>query len=174
MRYAIVVLAVLLGACRGRRADNDRARDTTGVADRFPLGRDSTDSLMRTPRVVNEAAVVVFWLRAADTLGADEQAAAFEDLRYYTDQVAPALASNGVGLIATRADTLYIALPDDRRRMILLSGLDYPFGYVLVDPGGPERILTGVYSDDDLLDELRAYFDLSDDDSTSVIPRATT
>ena len=110
---------------------------------------------------------------ATGTLAADEQAAAFEDLRYYTDQVAPALTSNGVELIATRADTLYIALPDNRRRTILLSGLDYPFGYVLVDPGGPERILTGVYSDDDLLDELRAYFDLSDD-SASVVPRATT
>jgi len=44
---------------------------------------------------------------------------------------------------------------------------------VLVDPGGPERILTGVYSDDDLRDELEAYFDLSED-SVTVTPRATT
>jgi hypothetical protein len=137
------------------------------------LGRDSTDSLARTPRIVDDAAVVVFWLHSADTLGADEQATALDDLRYYTDQVAPALSANGIALLATRSDTLYIELPDHRRRTILLSGLDYPFGYVLVDPGGPERILTGVYADDDLLDELRAYFDLSDD-STAVVPRATT
>jgi len=173
MRYAIIVAAVLLSACRARSGDRRLARDTTGLAGRFPLGRDSTDSLARTPRIVDDAAVVVFWLRAADTLGADEQATALDDLRYYTDQVAPALSANGIALLATRSDTLYIELPDHRRRTILLSGLDYPFGYVLVDPGGPERILTGVYADDDLLDELRAYFDLSDD-STAVVPRATT
>jgi hypothetical protein len=172
MRYAIVVV-VLLGACRARSGDRLLMRDTTGLAGRFPLGRDSTDSLALAPRIVDDAAVVVFWLRAADTLRADDQATALDDLRYYTDQVAPALAANGIALLATRSDTLYIALPDHRRRTILLSGLDYPFGYVLVDPGGPERILTGVYADDDLLDELRAYFDLGDD-STSVVPRATT
>lgn len=172
MRYAIMMV-VLLGACRARPVDKELPRDTTDIAGRFPLGRDSTDSLTRAPRVVDDAAVVVFWLRAADTLRAEDQAAAFDDLRYYTDQVAPALTANGVALLATRSDTLYIALSDHRRRMILLSGLDYPFGYVLVDPGGPERILTGVYTDDDLLDELRAYFDLSDD-SVSAVPRATT
>jgi hypothetical protein len=173
MRYAIMVAAVLLGGCRARSGDKRLARDTTGLAGGFPLGRDSTDSLARTPRIVDDAAVVVFWLRAADTLRADEQATALDDLRYYTDQVVPALTANGIALLATRSDTLYIELPDHRRRTILLSGLDYPFGYVFVDPGGPERILTGVYADDDLLDELRAYFDLSDD-STATLPRATT
>jgi hypothetical protein len=173
MRYAIMVGAALLGACRARPVDKELARDTTDLAGRSPLGRDSIDSLARMPRVVGDAAVVVFWLRAADTLQAGDQAAAFDDLRYYTDQVALTLTANGIALLATRSDTLYIALSDNRRRMILLSGLDYPFGYVLVDPGGPERILTGVYPDDDLLDELRAYFDLSDD-SASVVPRATT
>jgi len=44
---------------------------------------------------------------------------------------------------------------------------------LLVDPGGPERILTGVYPDDELMDELRAYFDLPDD-TTSAQPRITT
>jgi hypothetical protein len=68
---------------------------------------------------------------------------------------------------------VYVTLANKQRRAILLSGLDYPFGYVLVDPGGPERILTGVYSDDDLLDELRAYFDLPNA-SDSTPPRATT
>jgi hypothetical protein len=174
MRYAIIVTVTLLvGACRARPVDKHLGRDTTDLAGRFPLGRDSTDSIGRTPRVVGAPAVVVFWLRAADSLPEDDQAAAFDDLRSYTDQVAPTLAANGIALLATRSDTVYIAQPDHRRRMIILSGLDYPYGYVLVDPGGPERILTGAYSDDDLLDELRVYFDLSDD-STSVVPRATT
>ena len=174
MRYAIIVTVTLLGvACRARPVDREPARDTTDLANRFSLERDSTDSLAWTPRVVDDAAVVVFWLRAADTLGGDDQAAAFADLRFYTDQAAPALTANGIALLATRSDTLYVALHGNRRRMIMLSGLDYPFGYVLVDPGGPERILTGVYAEDDLLDELRAYFDLSDD-SVAVVPRATT
>src|SRR5439155_3440118 len=74
----------------------------------------------------------------------------------------------------TNAETVYVALPNNRqRRAVLRSGLDCPFGYLLVDPGGPERILTGVYADYDLLDELRAYFDISDD-STAVRPRVTT
>jgi hypothetical protein len=165
--------AVLLSACRARAIDNDLARDRRDLAAQFPLRRDSIDSLARTPRVISDAAVVVFWLRAADTLSASDQAAAFDDLRRSADQVAPALEANGIGLLATRSDTLYITLPGNRRRMILLSGLDYPYGYVLVDPGGPERILTGADPDDDLLDELRAYFDWSDD-SVSVVPRTTT
>ena len=168
-----MLATALLGGCRARAVHRELARDTTDLATRFPLGRDSIDSMARAPRVVGDAAVVVFWLHAADTLPAGDQAALFDDLRYYTGQIASALKTNGVGLLATRSDTLYIALPGNRRRTILLSGLDYPYGYVLVDPGGPERILTGVYPDDDLLDELRAYFDWSDDSAT-VVPRTTT
>lgn len=164
----------VLGAC-SPRPNPERARrgDTGTVARLLPLRSDSTDSLLRTPRTVGDPAVVVFWLRAADTLAEADRLSAFDDLRYYTTQVDSVLVANSILLLATRSDTVYVALPNHTRRMILLSGLDYPFGYVLVDPGGPERILTGVYSDDDLLDELRAYFDLSED-STSVVPRTTT
>jgi len=174
MRYAILGALLLVAGCHGRRGRADAARaDTMDVARMFPLYRDSTDSMLVTPRVISDAAVIVFWLRAADTLGDDDRAGAFDDLRYYTMQVSPVLQANDIALLATRAETVYVALSGKQRRTILLSGLDYPFGYVLVDPGGPERILTGVYSDDDLLDELRAYFDLpSDSDSTP--PRVTT
>lgn len=123
--------------------------------------------------MISDPTVVVFWLSAADTMHEDDRAQAFDDLRYYTSQVTAVLQANDVSLLATRSDTLYVELPNHTRRTILLSGLDYPFGYVLVDPGGPERILTGVYADDDLRDELRAYFDFSDD-SVTVEPRATT
>ena len=51
-------------------------------------------------------------------------------------------------------------------------GLLY-LGYLIVEPGGMERILTGVYADDELLDEVRAYFDLADD-TTAARPRITT
>src|SRR6266480_1533832 len=127
----------------------------------------------RTPQVIAEPSVVLFWLRATDTLDSDDRAQAFDDLKYYTEQVAGALESNGIRLLATHADTVYAALPNGQLRPILLSGLDYPFGYLFIDPGGPERILTGVYGNDDLMDELRAYFDISDD-STAVQPRIST
>jgi hypothetical protein len=174
MRYAILGALISLAACRVDRAAERALRgDTVAVASVFRLHHDSTDRLFRTPRVIANPAVVVFWLRAADTLAADDRDTAFADLRSYTADVAGYLATNDIRLLATHSETLYVELPSRRRRTILLSGLDYPFGYVLVDPGGPERILTGVYAGDDLLDELRAYFDLPDD-SASTVPRAAT
>jgi hypothetical protein len=83
------------------------------------------------------------------------------------------LTLNGIDLVPTNADTVYLALPNNRRRAILLTGLEFPFGYLLVDPDGPERILAGVYADDELLDEITAYFDL-EVDSTKARPRVTT
>ena len=75
----------------------------------------------------------------------------------------------------TNSDTIYVALPNRQRRMILLTGVDYPFGYVLVEPGTAERILAGVYSDDELRDEVEAYFDLPPaSDSTAKYPRIST
>ncbi len=159
-------------ACQTRNVSREMDRaDSLGFAGLVP--RDSADSALRRPRIVREPTVVVFWLRAADTLNGDDQADAFNDLKYYTGQVVSALEANGIQLLATSADTVYVALPHRQRRAILLSGLDYPFGYLLIDPGGPERILTGVYADDELMDELRAYFDLPED-TTTVRPRITT
>jgi len=172
MRYAICAVLLLLGSCHPKPVRRVVRGDTADLARVFPL-RDSTDTLLGTPRVISDPSVVVFWLATADTMHEDDRAQAFDDLRYYTAQVTSELQANDIALVATRADTLYVELPNHTRRMILLSGLDYPFGYVLVDPGGPERILTGVYSDDDLRDELEAYFDLSED-SVTVTPRATT
>jgi hypothetical protein len=159
-------------ACQTRPfAKGTSGSDSTDLARLVPHG--SVDSTLLIPRVITEPTVVLFWLRAADTLGADDRTDTFDDLKYYTEQVAPALEAGGIKLLATNADTVYVSTPDTKRRAILLSGLDYPYGYLLIDPGGPERILTGVYADEDLMDELRAYFDLPDD-STSAQPRITT
>ncbi len=174
MRYAIVGALLLLASCKARREWDRGARlDTTDVAAMLPLHRGATDTLLAKPRTIVEPTVVVFWLHAADTLQDDDRADAFDDLRYYTAAVAPALRANNIALLATRADTVYVTLAGKQRRTIVLSGLDYPYGYVLVDPGGPEQILTGVYSDDDLLDEARAYFDLPDDSGPTVPKTAT-
>jgi hypothetical protein len=69
---------------------------------------------------------------------------------------------------------VYVALPNGGRRPIVLSGLDFPFGYVLIDEEGNERIITGVMFDDELLEEIRIFFDLSDTESAVQGPRITT
>lgn len=172
MKYAMLLALTSMAACRARPfAGTAHRADSLGAVRLVP--RDSTDSTLRVPRVIRDPSVVLFWLRAADTLATDDRADTFDDLEYYTEQVAPALEASGIKLLATNADTVYVALSNNRRRTILLSGLDYPFGYLLIDPGGPERILTGVYADDDLMEELRVYFDLPDD-TTSVQPPITT
>jgi len=163
-----------LADCQG---GSHASTDTRGT-DTLDLGaglapRDSADSVLLAPRVVTGPTVLVFWLPAADSFAADDQAAALDDMTYYTDRVAPILERYGITLLPTNADTVYVALPNRKQRAILLSGLDYPFGYVIVEPGGTERILAGVYADDELLDEVRAYFDLPEDTSTAR-PRITT
>ncbi|HYK11860.1 MAG TPA: hypothetical protein VEV39_13770 [Gemmatimonadales bacterium] len=135
--------------------------------------RDSSRSTLRRPRVITAPTMIVFWLGAADTLSAGDASSAYDDLTYYTDQVTAELKQAGIAIVPTTADTVYVEGPAHHRRMIVLSGLDYPYGYVLLDPGGPERILTGIYSDDDLLDEIEAYFNI-DSDSTKGAPRVAT
>src|SRR5262245_2994979 len=179
---------LLLVALAGRAACRSDAREArrggkpvkhavdTAVASLLlqPRAR-SRDRSLTTPRVITEPSVVVFWLSSSDTLSRDSAESASRDLDYYTEQVAPTLTRNDIALIPTTVDTVFVDLPGHTRRAIVLSGLDYPYGYLLVDPGTPERILTGVYDDDALRDELNAYFDLSDEPDTSrVLPRAIT
>src|SRR4029077_13749592 len=172
MRIGALVALLCVAACRTRPLDRMAQKsDSLEFARIGP--HDSTDGSLLVPRGVREPSVVLFWLRGADTLNAEDRTDTFDDLKYYTEQVAPALEAGGIKLLATNADTVYVSTPDSKRRTILLSGLDYPYGYLLIEPGGPERILTGVYADQDLMDELRAYFDLPDD-STSAQPRITT
>jgi hypothetical protein len=173
---------LVLAACRPahhaarRTAAGAHPADSAALSSLWHAPRDSIhDRLLRAPRVVTEPSVVVFWLRSGDSLSPDSALSVSRDLDYYTEQVAQTLARNGIALVPTNADTVYVEQPDHTRRAIVLSGLDYPYGYLLIDPGTPERILTGVYTDDDLLDELDAYFDLSDEpDSTHVTPRVIT
>jgi hypothetical protein len=137
--------------------------------------QDSTDSTLLVPRVVTGPTVLVYWLPDADTLSADDQASALDDLTYYTDRIAPALAKHGIKLLPTNSESVFVALPNNKRRVILLSGVDYPFGYLLVQPGTAERILAGVYADDELIDEVEAYFDVTlTEDSSAARPRIST
>jgi len=172
MRIGALVALLCVAACRTRPLDRMAQKSDSREFARIGP-QDSTDGSLLAPRVVAEPSVVLFWLRAADTMAAEDRADTYDDLKYYTEQIAPALEAGGIKLLATNAETVYVELPNHTRRAVLLSGLDYPYGYLLIDPGGPERILTGVYSEDDLLEELRVYFDLPDD-TTSAQPRVAT
>ena len=167
MRPAILAPVVLLWACD--------ARDKPKPAPREPAvtmaPRDSANRELETPRVVTEPTLIVFWLPAGDTLQPEDAAAALDELNYYTEQIGPSLARWGVRLLPTNAETLYIALPNHKRRSVLLSGLDFPFGYVIAEPGGIERVLPGVYPVEELLEEVRVYFYLEEDTATAAPPR---
>ena len=174
MRAATLIAITLLVSCRPQNAAvTDRTTDSVSFADMSP--RDSADTSLGTPRVITQPTVVVFWLSGADTLSAADQAEALDELNYTTEGIAPTLARHNIKLLPTNSDTIYVALPNRQRRMILLTGVDYPFGYVLLQPGTAERILAGVYADDELLDEVEAYFDLPPtSDSTARYPRIAT
>ena len=164
----MLLALALAAACESRRTSRDTpsgdSLDLSAFVDLAPRAPgDSADSALRAPVVVTRASVVVFWLAAGDTLHPDDAAAAFDELSTATEAIAPQLAAYDIPLYPTHADTVYVELTSRRRRPILLSGLDYPFGYVFVEPGGVERILTGVYAEEELLEEVRAYFDLAED-----------
>lgn len=176
-RYWLPLVA--LTACRPAshaKRPAQPALDTAALSRLWRAPKDSAnDRLLDSPRVITQPTVVVFWLRASDSLSRDSAQAASRDLDFYTEQVASTLTDNGIGLVATKADTVYVEQPDHHHRAIVLAGLDYPYGYLLIDPGTPERILTGVYDDEDLLDELHAYFDLPENsDSSEASPRVIT
>ena len=173
----ILLLALALGAAfasacgRGGPARDVVMDSLSAEGDYFPA--DSADSALTAPRLVTEPTVILFWLAAGDTIRPDDAAAIQDDLNYYTERIASTLALHGIRLFPTNSDTVYVALPNNQRRAIVLTGLDYPFGYVLIEPEDVERILTGVYDDEALLDEIRAYFDVTDD-TTAVAPKITT
>lgn len=116
--------------------------------------------------------VVAFWLPASDTLAGGEGPDLLEEFRAYTARVAPALEDAEIALVATAADSIVVELEGVPGRVISLRGLDYPFGYVLVQPGYAETILTGISTDDELLDEVTWYFGLDEADPDSLHRRA--
>jgi hypothetical protein len=118
--------------------------------------------------VVREPSVVAFWLPASDTLHRGEGADLLDDFRSYTALVAPDLEDAGITLVATTADSVIVETTGGQRRVVMLTGLDYPFGYVLVDPGMPETILTGVSTDDELMEQVDWYFGVDEEEPDSV------
>jgi hypothetical protein len=173
MRAAILGLLLLAAACGRRPEAEQEAREAAPAVEQL-LGEDTRDSALIMPRLVTRPSVVVFWLAAGDTLHPDDAAAALDDLNYYTEQIGPDLERWGIALLPTNSDTLHIALPNDKRRSVLLTGLEFPFGYVIAEPGGVERILPGVYATEELLEEVRVYFDIEPDTTAAPPTKAIT
>lgn len=172
MRYVMLAALALVAGCRSRVPE--KAAKAPLPPDLADFGRDSTDSVLHAPRVVTGPTVIVFWLTAGgDTLNPDDAVDAFDELTTAAEAILPQLTAYDIRLLPTHAETVYVALPNHQRRPIMLSGLDYPFGYLLVEPGSPERLLTGTYADDELAEEIAAYFDLPAD-TTKARPRVTT
>jgi hypothetical protein len=142
---------VLLGAMACRGGGSATPAGLAGLRDTAPA------------LVIQEAAVVAFWLPASDTLAPGEGADLLDDFRAYAHLAGPSLDERGIPLLGTNAESLLVDLSGGPRRVIMLSGLDYPFGYVLVEPGYAESILTGVYTEEELLAEVDWYFGLGED-----------
>lgn len=153
--WALLVLA----GCRAQATppvrESNRAPDAIHPEDEHAGGR---------PVVVRKSSVVVFWLPASDTLDHDTAADLLDDFRSYTDRTSAFFANQGIEMVGTNSDTIYVELKGGPRRTIVLSGLDFPFGYVLIEPGIPEWILTGISTDEELLDAATDYFDLDAED----------
>jgi hypothetical protein len=156
LRYSILLVLSLLAACHPRRPARVAARDST------------VPRPMSQAPVVTEPTVVAFWLSASDTLKAGEGADLLDDFRSYTALVAPDLADAGIALVATTADSVIVQTDGGHRRVVMLGGLDFPFGYVLVDPGMAETILTGVSTDDELMEQVDWYFGMDEPAPDSV------
>ena len=165
---ALGVSALLAAAACDSRRPSQASVDRQGSP---PM--DALDSALNLPRTVHAPAVIVFWLAASDTLLPDDAAAAYEELSLATEHIVQRLKTFEIELLPTHADTLYVELPNHERRMVLLSGLEFPFGYVLIEPGSAERVLTGVVGEAELLDEIRVYFDLPEDSAGSPPPVST-
>lgn len=155
MHLLLIMLLIVTGC--GRARSSHAVRPDSAFA----------DSVGQAP-VVRGPTVVAFWLQASDTLAGGEGADLVDKFRDFTARVAPALDGADIALVATTADSIVVELQGGPRRVISLRGLDYPFGYVLVEPGYAETILTGVSTDDELLEEVTWYFGLDEADPDSV------
>jgi len=157
----------LLAACHGRPADSPTARHHHVVE--LPRTPSPSTLFSDTLLTLHEAAMVVFWNTSADTLG---PAAAADAMRELSDRAAWAseyLDPYDIPVYATRATALVVRPAQGAGRFVDLGGLDYPFGFVLIEPGYAEEFLTGLQTEEDLEDALVDYFDLEPADSAGTL-----
>lgn len=113
--------------------------------------------------VITEASVVAYWLASADSIPERSRLAIRDGFRRSNVMIAKYLSDTDIQLVAAVSDTVVIQLANGVRRIVQLSGLDFPYGYVLIDPGYAEEFHTGLPDEDDLRDALDDYFGLESD-----------
>jgi hypothetical protein len=123
------------------------------------------DSAAGAVPVISTAAVIAFWLAESDTLPEAVRRDALANFRRSNARIAKYLSDTDIGVVATVRDSLVVQLAGGKRRYLMLSGLDYPFGYVLIEPGYAEEYHTGLTADQDLIDAIDDYFGLERDGS---------
>jgi len=121
-----------------------------------PLGE--IVGLEPAPRLLTGPTAVLFWLPAGDTLTAEERTAAREGLTASAATLRHLLGAYGIPVTGVSVEQVYVQAPGAPRRTVMLGGLDYPWGLVLVDPGYPEQIITGPVESEELEELAWDYF----------------
>jgi len=125
-------------------------------------GADATTPLTRAVPVVVQPTVVAFWLRGSDTIPRAEARAARTEYLRLVEEVSKYLSDTDVQFAPVEDDTIVVQLAGGIQRIIMLTGLDYPYGFVLIDPGYAEEFHTGLDLLEDLEDAIVDYFGLDD------------
>lgn len=164
MRFWLLAV-LLLASCKAERArpshaSSGRPKARTGHLGGLPTSPRGGGAKARPAIVVRKATVVAFWLPTADSLDETDATDALEDLRSTSGRLAGYLKDQEISVVGTVSDSIWIELPTGPRRLVTLVGLDYPYGYVLIDPGYPEQILTGDSTDEELENAADDYFGL--------------
>ena len=152
VRIPSLLALLLAAACAGAKPQPERGA---------PAGM--SVAARGTVPVIAAASVVAFWLAAGDTVPEADRSAAREAFRRSNGMLAKYLSDTDIVLVATVNDTVVIQLAGGTRRVVMLSGLDFPYGYLLIEPGYAEEFHTGVTADHDLQDAIDDYFGLESD-----------
>jgi hypothetical protein len=169
-RWVLVALGALVAGagCRAAPARHQRPAAAAHPPAAPALADTTGPAFGDTLLTLDSAAVVLFWTTPVDTLDPAARAEAVAELRATAAWAGNFLESYQIPVHATRAHGVLVRPPGGGRRFVDFRGLDYPFGFVLIDPGYPEQFLTGIVGEDDLRDALLDYFDLEEGDSSGV------
>ena len=115
------------------------------------------------PGVIAGPAAVLFWLRDVDTLATDSALAAVSDITVQAEDLTGLLSDTDVEVYFTTRSRIYVRGEGGPRRIVQLSGLDFPWGVVFVEPGYAEQILTGPVLPSDFREMVYDYFGLEDE-----------
>ena len=115
------------------------------------------------PDVITHSAAVVFWLRDVDTLQSDSAVVAVQDVTTLSQDLVDLLSDTDVAVYFTTRSRIYVRARLAPRRVVTLTGLDFPWGVVFVEPGYAEQIVTGPIAPADFRDMVYDYFGLDEE-----------